>query len=454
MSSRDELDWTPVKMVERELSEPLPDVWMRDAAGRRRYRRALCLVRLHGFPLGFVWLQTGGSGAGPSDRVGSEQLAQRIWDELGDRIVEHVRADGLRAPTALSPDGLGSERTPMCLTERDELRRLAPPATVVVATRERPESLSRCIRALLEMDYPEYEIIVVDNAPRTSATRELLRSDPFRTRVVYAREDRRGLAAAHNCGLAHARGAFVAFTDDDVIVDRNWLLELARGFRAAERVACVTGLIVPAELETPAQLVAEQIWGFNKGFSERVFDLSTDADDPFYPYAAGTFGSGANMAFDTAVLRSLGGFDIATGTGTVACGGDDLSGFFSVIASGYQLGYSPAALVRHTHPADYEALRRGAYGYGVGLTAYLTKTVLDRPVRALELGRLARHGVARACQPGAQRRNGREPSLVWPSDLVWAHRRGMVWGPVAYVRSRRRVRRQQAATSPRADADD
>ncbi len=125
-----------------------------------------------------------------------------------------------------------------------------------------------------------------------------------------------------------------------------------------------------------------------------MFDRETDRGDPLYPYTAGTFGSGANMAFDTAVLRVLGGFDPATGAGTVARGGDDLSAFFEVISAGYRLVYNPAAFVMHAHHADYAALKHQAYGYGVGLTAFLTKTVIDRPGRLLELARLSRHGVA------------------------------------------------------------
>jgi glycosyltransferase involved in cell wall biosynthesis len=324
----------------------------------------------------------------------------------------------------------------------DEVRTRARPATVVVATRERPTALGRCLNSLLELDYPEYEIVVVDNAPSTSATRELVTGDLFRSRVKYVREPQAGLAAAHNRGLAEVSGAFVAFTDDDVTVDSRWLLELARGFELAEGVACVTGLIVPAELETRAQLVAEQLWGFNKGFREQIFDRETDRGDPLYPYTAGTFGSGANMAFDTAVLRRLGGFDAATGAGTVARGGDDLCAFFTVISSGHRLVYNPAALLWHAHHADYAALERQAYGYGVGLTAFLTKAVVDRPERLFELAWLSRHGLARVLDPRGGRTavSSGEVELDWPAGLARAERRGMLYGPAAYLRSRRRTR--------------
>jgi hypothetical protein len=435
----------PAKTLELELTEPLRPLSMRASGDRRAYTRALCLVRLHQRPLGLVWLQPAGI------ELGSAALAQLIWNELRDRIREHLRADGLPEPASLPSEGLPAPGRPACSIERDAIRAQAPPVSIVVATRERPESLSVCLTSLLALDYPSFEIVVVDNAPETSRTRQLLQSSAFRGRVTYTREDRRGLAAAHNRGLAEAAGSIVAFTDDDVTVDRLWLLELARGFQRADRVACVTGLIVPAELDTHAQLIAEQLWGWSKGFSERVFDLTTDGGDPLYPYTAGTFGSGANMAYDVTALRALGGFDPATGAGTLARGGDDLSGFFSVISAGHRLVYTPAAFVRHAHHADYEALRRQAYGYGVGLTAYLTKTVIDRPGRALDLVRLGRQGIARARDPRAATKSTRGDR---PADLARAERWGMVCGPAAYLRSCRQVRRSMSASSRWGDARD
>jgi cellulose synthase/poly-beta-1,6-N-acetylglucosamine synthase-like glycosyltransferase len=84
--------------------------------------------------------------------------------------------------------------------------------------------------------------------------------------VRYVREDRPGLAIAHNRGLQEVTASLVAFTDDDVQVDPGWLRELVLEFLADERVACVTGLILPMQLETPSQAWIEQFGGFGKGF--------------------------------------------------------------------------------------------------------------------------------------------------------------------------------------------
>jgi GT2 family glycosyltransferase len=435
-------DDVPVKVLEIDLSAPIESVSLRVAGTPRLYARALCLVRLHGCPLELVWLWPDPCRDDARAEIAPQSVAGQIWATAGAGIRLHLAQDGEPAPQALPIQGLTSPARPACLATRDTVRAGARLATVVVATRERPAALQRCLESLLELDYPRYEIVVVDNAPRTSATRALVTGDRFRPRVKYVREPQPGLAAAHNRGVAEASGALVAFTDDDVTVDRLWLLELAAGFELADGVGCVTGLIIPAELETRAQLVAERLWGFNKGFREQIFDRHTSRGDVLYPYTAGTFGSGANMAFDTAILRRLGGFDPATGAGTVARGGDDLSMFFTVVSAGYRLVYQPRAFVRHAHHADQAALERQAYGYGVGLTAFLTKTILDQPGRVLELARLSRHGIARALNPRGEaegRSSGRD-SFQPPSRLTRAERRGMLYGPTAYLRSRRRAR--------------
>src|SRR6185312_3629836 len=144
-----------------------------------------------------------------------------------------------------------------------------------------------------------------------------------------------GLGWARNGGLGEARGEIVAFTDDDVVVDRYWLAELVTGFTVADHVGCVTGIALPMELRTQAQMWFEQFGGFSKGYARRVFDLAENRlRNRLYPYSAGVFGTGANMAFRTSALRATGGFDPALGPGSSGVGGEDLAAFFQIIMAG------------------------------------------------------------------------------------------------------------------------
>lgn len=140
------------------------------------------------------------------------------------------------------------------------------------------------------------------------------------------------------------------------------------------------------------------------------------------------------MAFRADVLRDMGGFDTALGTGTIARGGDDIAAFFDVLVHGHVLVYEPGAIVRHRHRPDYESLRRQATAYGVGLGAYLAHVVVEHPRQALvglsRIGQGARHFVG-----ASSAKNVRRPA-DYPSELVWRERIGLLRGPWGYLRSR------------------
>jgi GT2 family glycosyltransferase len=291
---------------------------------------------------------------------------------------------------------------------------------------------------VLAVDYPRFEVIVVDNDPTSTATAEMVERC-FGVRVRYFREMRRGLGAAHNRGVAEAAGEIVAFVDDDVVVDRQWLSALVEGFAATAGVGCVTGLILPAQLDTPAQVLLERHGGFGKGFSAQIFDRGSHRPaDPLFPFRTGRFGSGANMAFDATLLKRLGGFDPATGAGTFARGGDDLSAFFRVVVAGNRLVYQPGALVWHRHHRDLVSLGNQAYGYGVGFGAFLASAVAHEPAMIPALLRRIPGGVAFAARRSAASNADRYQG--WPEEFVGLERRGMMFGPFAYLVSRWRAR--------------
>jgi GT2 family glycosyltransferase len=269
-----------------------------------------------------------------------------------------------------------------------EGERLPRISVVMPSEFRREESLERCLGALRAVEYPDFEVIVVDN--RRVAGPVSIEG----MKVVH--EPRPGVSAARNRGLAVASGEIVAFTDDDVEVDPVWLLAIALRLRAHPEEAGVTGLILPAELETQAQLTFEEYYGGLGGprppvpvshrlrqLRRRGLDLrppTVDAVDDrgvvhasFSLYATGSLGAGANMAFRTDVLRRLGGFEEAL------LNGQDLAVFAQLVWRGYGLGFESAALVRHIHRADHEGLRRQTEGFGVGYAAMITSLLFDDP---------------------------------------------------------------------------
>ncbi|MCV7418948.1 glycosyltransferase [Mycobacterium yunnanensis] len=420
----------PIPRMEIELSAPGED--LTPEGEWHDSPRVMALVRLHGHPLGVLFLD---GSAGPSRQV----HAAGIWASLRPRIDTHLAADGL--PDASTLDDLVGSTTPTppgCERARDAVLSSPPLISVVVATRDRPESLSVCLNSLLASTYRRFEIVVVDNDPSGDDTATMI-AERFES-VRYVREYRRGLASAHNRGLAVAQGRIIAFVDDDVLVDRHWMTAIAQGFAETDDVGCVTGLILPEQLETPAQLLLEHRGGYGKGFDLKIYDTSGHRpDDPLFPFAAGQLGSGANMAFDAEILRAMGGFDAALGVGTRARGGDDMSGFFRTVVAGHRLVYQPGAIVWHRHYRDMAALRNMARGCGVGMGAYLASSLVFEPRMIVELIRCFPRAFAKAFLPRTT--SVESQPHPWPTELVNVERRGLVVGPAAYAMSRWRARR-------------
>ena len=336
--------------------------------------------------------------------------------------------------------------------ERPADEQLPRISVVIPSLLRRPKTLQACLDSLEKLQYPDYEVIVVDNRPAGSPSVDDLPG----ARVV--RQPQTGNSAARNRGLAAATGEIVAFTDDDIEVDPNWLLAIALRFRAHPEEACVTGLLLPLELESPAQLMLEAYYG---GLGPRTYEpvshrlrvpparrkllgpATVDAvgDDgrvrrSFSLYAAGTFGTGPNMAFRTDALRELGGFNEALGAGTPARGGGDLLTMARAVWAGYSIGFEPAALVLHNHYADESALLRQIESYGMGWSALVFALVLEDPrhLGAL-LGTAPR--ATRILTGRYRRKLDRQESDPVTRDLARAELKAFAAGPVAYLRGRR-----------------
>ena len=158
--------------------------------------------------------------------------------------------------------------------------------------------------------------------------------------------------------LIEAKGAIIAYTDDDVIVDSSWVKSLAQVFAEEPQVMAVTGLVVPYELETEAQVLFEKKGGFGLSFNNKRCKISRGEKLPWaFISTPWTIGAGANMAFRRSLFAQIGYFDPALGVGTITNGGEDLEIFFRTLKEGHLLIYEPSALVKHRHRREYEKLK-------------------------------------------------------------------------------------------------
>ena len=424
--------FAPARILEIELGLPLPAIAAFDEQKAWSYQRALCVVFLHDRPIGVVEFQFDESG------VSTQACAQQIWHKLHQEINQHLHQDGLPPITHLDIDGLPTKTLPKCIQEREQFLATAPFVSIIVPTHNRPESLKESLRALLALRYPRYEIIVADNAPSNNETYNLVNHIyGYASQLRYIREDIPGISRARNSGIAQAQGEILAFTDDDVVVHPNWLTELVRGFDVTNKVGCVTGYLMPLELETPAQYWCEENRGtpwfqghdnLSRWPSRRIFDQT---ERHIHLYRIGLFGCGASMAFKASVLRNAGGFDPALGgRGPSRCA-QDVATLFRILMHGYKVVHEPNSLLYHLNRREYSALRQQIYNYGVGMTAYLTKNVLEYPQLLLDLSTKVPYEFLIAKPDKKIPR-----SSHYPKGLTTLQLKGMFYGPLAYLQSR------------------
>lgn len=412
-------EFAAISMVEVELSQPLPTVL---ADGRSQ--RVWVLVRLLTEPIGTCIVDVA------DGEVSSARFGEILWGELGEAISQRFAAAGLPPPSRLRSSGFSvdPESWPFLRT-RSEALKAAPSISVVVCTYNRPDRLQVCLQHLGRQQYPAFEVVVVDNNPQTDAARVHVESlgDP---RFRYVAEPRVGLSRARNAGVSVASGDVLAFVDDDEEPDDYWLAELARGFARDGDVGCVTGLILPARLDSEAQLLFEELGGHSKerGFAPAIFSRG-GPQSPLFPRPP--FGAGGNMAFRRETLAKIGRFDTALGAGTPALGAEDTLALTLVLLTGYKIAYEPAAFVRHHHYRDCAGLARQLHGYSVGLTAFYAALIRRRPWTLIGLVKLlpdATRYLAASRSAAVPAPSGMRPELT--SGRV----RGMLAGPAAYLR--------------------
>jgi GT2 family glycosyltransferase len=419
--------FSPALMMEVELTKPLPAV-----SYDGQHDRAWILARLHGEPVGSCVLPLGATGLAPGE------LGALLWPELREPVEARFAAAGLPQSGPLTSHGLKADPAswPFMIRRREVLAS-APFISVVVCTKDRPDRLEACLHHLDRLEYPGFEVVVVDNSPAHDAVRVLVGTRPGGVRYRYVAEPRGGLSWARNAGIAAAAGDIIAFLDDDEEPDHHWLAGIAGGFARGDDIGCVTGVILPVRLDTQVQDWFERSGGHSKGrgLSPAVFSRQ-GPQSPMFPLPP--FGAGGNMAFRREVLASIGGFDVAMGAGTPARASEDTLALTLVLLAGYRIAYEPAALVRHDHYAEMDGLERQLRGYGIGVAAYYTALLRHRP--EVFPGLLKLLPSAAGYLRGANVAEAALDSAI-PARFRRAQRLGMLIGPAAYVRSLRRQAR-------------
>jgi GT2 family glycosyltransferase len=215
-----------------------------------------------------------------------------------------------------------------------------PRISVVVCTYNGHRTIRSCLEGLVNLQYPDYEVIVVNDGS-IDDTAVIVRE--YKVRLIST--ENRGLSEARNVGLEAATGEIVAYIDDDARPDPDWLLYLASAFGNSD-YAAIGGPNIPF----PNDGFVANCVAYAPGGPTHVLISDTEAEHI----------PGCNMAFRKSCLDAVGGFDAQ-----FRIAGDDVDMCWRLQKRGWKLGFAHSATVWHHCRNSFEKYLKQQWNYGV-----------------------------------------------------------------------------------------
>lgn len=246
--------------------------------------------------------------------------------------------------------------------------------SIIICSHNRATDLKIAMQSLTAMHLPDNmqcEVIIVDNNS-TDNTKEIVENQilhcPLNIRYVF--EPQQGLSNARNRGVEEARGAIIAFTDDDCIADTYWLTNLVNEFQADTALDGIGGRVELFDIrDKPVTIMTSM----ERATFETLGQLFS-------------FLHGCNMAFRREVFQEVGCFDNKLGAGTKISSAEDSDFIYRVYKNGFKIIYSPDVLVYHNHGRRTdEQVAKLKRGYTIGKGAFYCKHMYKRDIKILKM---------------------------------------------------------------------
>ena len=233
----------------------------------------------------------------------------------------------------------------------------APLISVIIATRDRPDDLARCLASVLACDHDSFEVIVVDQSEPPSPL-------PADSRVIHIPTHTHGKSAALNLAIPYARANLIAFTDDDCTVPPDWLRRIEELFARHPDVAMAFGQLQPMPHDMSQVFVP-----FVEVERFRIIRASRLA------HVRG--GGGANMAARRSMFDAIGGYDEQIGPGSRFRACEEYDMYYRALAGGQAVAFAPEITTTHWGARPWadgsgkSLLRSYAYGEGAVMGKHL-----------------------------------------------------------------------------------
>jgi GT2 family glycosyltransferase len=240
--------------------------------------------------------------------------------------------------------------------------------SVVICTRDRPDTVGQAVESVAECDYPSFDMHIMDQSTN-DLTREIVVSlaQKFEQKLTihYHHLDKAGLSRAYNAGMRVSDGEIIACTDDDVVVPRNWIAEVARAFELDPDAGLLYGQVLVPDSLTDAVRSGTIVPSLEIPRHERLAKGS----------GFKVFGMGANMAVRRSLLDRVGGFDEALGGGGPLRSSQDFDFAYRTYRSGMAVLLVPEVKVDHYGTRTQEQWPGTMKAYGIGDGAFYSKHI-------------------------------------------------------------------------------
>ncbi len=240
-----------------------------------------------------------------------------------------------------------------------------PSVAVIVSTRNRGDRIVPTIKSILSNDYPNFQIIVVDQS-KDDATERALRPFLDNACVKYVRSAKEGLSASRNVGIENTQSELIAITDDDCVLPTCWLNQLVKAFSIDHRIGLVFGNVLPADHDATEGFVPSHVCeasSLARGIREKHK----------------VQGVGACMSVRRSLWHKLGGFDPMLGVGSPLRAGEETDLTIRALLAGYFVYQTPDVALVHHGFYTWQNGKALIYGYWYGTGAAFGKNFKCHP---------------------------------------------------------------------------
>jgi len=229
---------------------------------------------------------------------------------------------------------------------------MLPSVSVVIPMRNEAKILKRCLHAMEKIDYPEklLEVVIVNDGS-TDNTKDIILNTKWSFNYQYIETEGVGVSKAREIGYKKAKGDFIAFTDADCVVEKDWIKRLLEPFD--DNVAAVGGPNITPDDDKPFARCVGLVLSFLSKPGARYAYQGEKIHEIYHNPTC-------NVMYRKSVLEEVGGFNhnlITT---------DDEELDYRIRKKGYKIIYTPFARVKHYRRANWKKYMSMAYYYGLG----------------------------------------------------------------------------------------